>query len=80
VISDITSLTGYYALGERLRARHFSEDSTSEVICRWRHRDTGLILDVMPDDAEIRGFSTLGMSTRSRPRSNARCLMEPRFA
>lgn len=57
VISDITSLTGYYALGERLRARRFSEDSTSNVICRWRHRDTGLILDVLPDDAEILGFS-----------------------
>lgn len=57
VISDITSLTGYYALGERLRARRFSEDSTSKVICRWRHRDSGLIIDVMPDDAEILGFS-----------------------
>ncbi len=57
VISDITSLTGYYRLGERLRERGFSEASDSRVICRWRHRDTGLLLDVMPDDEEVLGFS-----------------------
>jgi hypothetical protein len=50
VISDITSLTSYYQLGERLRARGFSEASDSRVICRWRHSETGLILDVMPHD------------------------------
>ena len=57
VISDITSLSDYYRLGERLRERGFSEASDSRVICRWRHRDTGLLLDVMPDDEEVLGFS-----------------------
>lgn len=56
VIADVTSLTAYYALGERLRAQGFQEDAGSKVICRWRH-DSGLILDVMPDDEEILGFS-----------------------
>ncbi len=57
VISDITSLTGYYRLGERLRERGFSEAIDSDVICRWRHRETGLLLDVMPDDEDVLGFS-----------------------
>jgi predicted nucleotidyltransferase len=57
VISDITSLTDYYRLGERLRQRGFDEASDSRVICRWRHRETGLILDVMPDDEDVLGFS-----------------------
>lgn len=56
VIADITSLSTYYALGERLRERGFSEDQRSKVICRWRHRD-GLVLDVMPDDEDVLGFS-----------------------
>jgi len=57
VISDITSLTGYYGLGDRLRERGFSEAIDSHVICRWRHRETGLLLDVMPDDEKVLGFS-----------------------
>jgi predicted nucleotidyltransferase len=57
VISDITSLTAYYRLGERLRERGFSEASDSQVICRWRHRETGLVLDVMPDNEDVLGFS-----------------------
>jgi predicted nucleotidyltransferase len=57
VISDITSLTSYYQLSERLRERGFSEATDSHVICRWRHRETGLVLDVMPDNEDILGFS-----------------------
>jgi hypothetical protein len=57
VISDITSLTAYYRLGERLRERGFSEASDSHVICRWHHHESGLILDVMPDDEHVLGFS-----------------------
>jgi len=57
VITNITSLTGYYRLGERLRERGFSEASDSSVICRWHHHETGLLLDVMPDDQDVLGFS-----------------------
>ncbi len=57
VVCDITSLAAYYRLGERLRERGFAEASDSHVICRWRHRDTGLVLDVMPRDADVLGFS-----------------------
>ncbi len=57
VISAVNTRAGYYRLAERLRARGFTEASDSSVICRWNHRDTGLILDVMPQEEEILGFS-----------------------
>lgn len=54
VIAEIGSHVEYYALAKRLRALGFSEDP--DVICRWRSRDQ-LLLDVMPTDAGILGFS-----------------------
>lgn len=57
VISTVSSRAGYYQLAERLHARGFTEASDSSVICRWNHRETGLILDVMPQDEKILGFS-----------------------
>lgn len=57
VISAVSTRAGYYALGERLRERGFSEASESNVICRWNHKDTGLILDVMPQEPDVLGFS-----------------------
>ena len=55
VISAITTRADYYRLGERLRERGFSEASDSRVICRWRHVDTGLLLDVMPQEQSVLG-------------------------
>lgn len=52
LVADYVSLA---ALHERLRQRGFSEDSESRVICRWRYR--GWIVDVMPPDPDILGFS-----------------------
>lgn len=52
----VASAVEYYRLSERLRQRGFSEDSTSNVICRWRH-SSGVVLDVMPTDASVLGFS-----------------------
>lgn len=57
VISAVAGKAGYYKLGERLRERGFSEASNSRVICRWRHAETGLVLDVMPADENVLGFS-----------------------
>jgi hypothetical protein len=57
VISAITTRADYYRLGERLRERGFSEASDSNVICRWRHLETGLLLDVMPQEESVLGFS-----------------------
>jgi Nucleotidyl transferase AbiEii toxin, Type IV TA system len=57
VVSATTTRPDYYKLSERLRERGFSEASDSPVICRWNHKETGLVLDVMPQDASVLGFS-----------------------
>jgi len=57
VISAVTTRVDYYKLGDRLTERGFQEASDSRVICRWRHSATGLILDVMPQDESVLGFS-----------------------
>lgn len=45
----------YYQFLERLRAKGFRESPEDGVICRWRL--DGLVLDVMPMDADVLGFS-----------------------
>lgn len=56
VITEIASYSDYVAFSERLRDLGFQEDSREGApLCRWKHGD--LILDVMPLDAKILGFS-----------------------
>lgn len=45
------------ALCERLAGQGFVEAIDEPVICRWHHRASKLILDVMPTDPEILGFT-----------------------
>ena len=55
-IVDVASYAKYSALSERLRALGLTEDTTPGApLCRWRHDD--LIVDVMPVDEQILGFS-----------------------
>lgn len=55
-IADVSSYIAYTALSQRLRELGFSEDSSEGApICRWKQDKT--ILDVMPLDAKILGFS-----------------------
>lgn len=56
VIAELLTRTDYYRFQVELRARGFSEDLESDVICRWR-RDS-VILDVMPTDPDILGFAS----------------------
>lgn len=46
----------FYDFEAKLRGRGFAEDQEDGVICRWRHAETGLILDAMPARADILGF------------------------
>ncbi|MEZ5559157.1 MAG: hypothetical protein R3E86_11550 [Pseudomonadales bacterium] len=55
VVTEITNLGEYYQLAEKLRGIGFTEDPQSEVICRWKIGE--LLVDVMPTDEEILGFS-----------------------
>lgn len=51
----VATYSAYDAFAERLRARGLRPDP--DVICRHRHRPTGLILDVMPTDSSVLGFA-----------------------
>lgn len=53
LIVEIATLVNYYALAEQLKRIGFRENN--EVICRWEL--DGLIIDVMPTDEKILGFS-----------------------
>lgn len=57
VVVEVASRTAYYRFEERLRERGFLEAPEEEVICRWKHREGKIILDVMPTDEGILGFS-----------------------
>lgn len=54
-VTEIASYGRYETLEERLRSKGFSNDMESVVICRWKYK--GQIVDIMPDDANILGFS-----------------------
>lgn len=57
-IAEISSYAAYADFAERLRRCGFTEDtSDSAPICRWLQKKT--ILDVMPLDAKILGFSNV---------------------
>lgn len=53
----VVSLAQYRAVESRLAACGFVQGMETEVICRWRHKESGAVLDVMPDDPKILGFS-----------------------
>jgi hypothetical protein len=56
VIVDVTSYAEYTSLAERLRALGLAEDATPGApLCRWRRAE--MIVDVMPTDASVLGFS-----------------------
>jgi hypothetical protein len=57
-IAEITSYAAYADFSQRLRKCGFAEDiSEGAPICRWRQEKT--ILDVMPLDENILGFSNI---------------------
>ena len=55
-VVEIFSRAEYYTLAERLRGVGLEECAQADApLCRWRYQD--LIVDVMPCDARILGFS-----------------------
>lgn len=56
VVADVRALSDYHRLEKALRKRGFVQDMRAESpICRWRVE--GVVVDVMPTDANILGFS-----------------------
>lgn len=55
VIIELASYGGYAEIDEKLRALGFKNDIASGVICRYHIQ--GIIVDVMPTDPKVIGFS-----------------------
>lgn len=47
----------FYRIEEAVAQRGFARDVTSDVICRWVHKDSGMQFDLMPVQPEVLGFS-----------------------
>ncbi len=56
VVVEIATRTAYYRFEERLRAIGFANEPRGGVMCRFRHRDFGVVVDAMPTEAQILGF------------------------
>jgi predicted nucleotidyltransferase len=56
VVAEVVTLASYETFQEQLRSLDFSEDIESGVICRWRHKETDLILDAVPAEPRLAGF------------------------
>ena len=55
-VTEIASIAEYHEMGKRLRDRGFEVDPSRDApICRWIGH--GILLDVMPTDESILGFS-----------------------
>ncbi len=71
VIAAIASYAELAVFSDRLRSLGFEEDTSEGApICRWRH--SGLVLDVMPLDARILGFSNRWYSDALRTANEMR--------
>jgi predicted nucleotidyltransferase len=57
VICEVAARTDYYRLQSKLRKQGLRKAVDEPVICRWKSADPQLVLDVMPTDPDILGFS-----------------------
>lgn len=57
-IVEAATLQQYYQLENHLPAAGFVRDVNSDVICRWKHRASGVLFDLMPVDP---AFPTAGI-------------------
>ena len=47
----------FHRVEAQIAKRGFRRDMDSEVICRWVHRESGVLFDLMPVDDAVLGFS-----------------------
>lgn len=55
IVVEVISYADYTALESKLRAKGFTNDRDSGIICRYRIQ--GIVVDVMPTSEDILGFS-----------------------
>lgn len=56
-IVDVDGLPEYHRIERELASRGFQRDVESGIVCRWIHRDSGVLFDLMPVDTAVLGFS-----------------------
>lgn len=56
-IVEVTTLARFHAVEARLSVQGFARDVESGVICRWRHRASNTMFDLMPTDPAVLGFA-----------------------
>jgi hypothetical protein len=49
--------SNFHRLEQAVAQRGFARDLHSDVICRWVHKDSGVLFDLMPVQPEVLGFS-----------------------
>ncbi len=47
----------FHRIEETVAARGFARDVSSDVICRWVHKESGVLFDLMPVQSEVLGFT-----------------------
>lgn len=47
----------FHRIEQQVAERGFIQDTRSDVICRWVHKASGVVFDLMPVQAEVLGFS-----------------------
>jgi hypothetical protein len=47
----------FHRIEEQVATRGFARDVSSDVICRWVHKASGVLFDLMPVQPEVLGFS-----------------------
>ena len=47
----------FHRIEEQVAQRGFARDASSDVICRWVHKASGLLFDLMPVQPDVLGFS-----------------------
>jgi hypothetical protein len=52
-----TSRAMFHRIEEQVAERGFLRDASSDVICRWVHKASGVLFDLLPVQPEVLGFS-----------------------
>ncbi|WP_423601292.1 nucleotidyl transferase AbiEii/AbiGii toxin family protein [Roseateles sp. MS654] len=52
-----TNRATFHRIEQALADRGFARDVSSDVICRWVHKSSGVLFDLMPVQPEVLGFS-----------------------
>jgi hypothetical protein len=56
VVIEVTTSVEFHRFEKRLREHRFENDQDSGLICRYKHPESNLLLDVMPMEAAVLGF------------------------